>query len=145
LAGTIAASAAGMSPDDVKARSMKFAVEVIRFCRRLPSTEESRVVSRQLLRAGTGVGANYRAVCRSRSDAEFIAKLGTVIEESDESAYWLELLVEAEIVKRAAIQPLHEEAESLTRMMVASRQTVRLRMRARRKDRNQKSKIQNQK
>ena len=68
-----------------------------------------------------------------------------MIEESDESAYWLELLVEAEIVTRAAIQLLHEEAESLTRMMVASRQTVRLRMRARRKDRNQKSKIQNQK
>jgi four helix bundle protein len=133
-----------MTPDDVKARTKKFAVDVLRFCRRLPSTDESHVIVRQLCRAGTSVGANYRAVCRSRSDLEFVAKLGNVIEESDESAYWLELLVEAEIVRRGAIAILHAEAESLTRMMVASRETTRRRMRARR-NQNHKSKTKDQK
>jgi four helix bundle protein len=134
----------------MKARTKKFAVDVIRFCRGLPRTEEARVIARQLIRAGTAVGAHYRAVCQSRSDPEFVAKLGMMIEESDESAYWLELLVEADIVKRLMIAALHAEADALTRNMVASRETVRRRIRARqsherRQRSNQKPKTKDQK
>jgi four helix bundle protein len=89
------------------------------------------VIGRQLLRAGTGIGAHYRAVCRPRSDADFIAKLGLAIEEADESGYWLELLVEAGVVQARLIQGLVKEADELTRIFVASRETARRRMRAR--------------
>jgi four helix bundle protein len=70
-----------MAPDELRARTQRFATDIVRFCRALPNTEEGHVFSRQLLRAGTSVGANYRAVCRPRSNADFIAKLGTVIED----------------------------------------------------------------
>jgi four helix bundle protein len=132
-----------MTPDELKARTRRFAVAVICFCRALPRTEEGRVIGRQLLRAGTSVGAHYRAACRARSDAEFIAKLGGAVEEADESGYWLELLVEADMVANARVDSLWREADELTRIFVASRETARRRMRARRD--NQKSKITNQK
>ena len=72
-------------------RTMAFAVQVVKFFVKLPKTDEARVPGRQLLRAGTSVGANYRAVCRSKSDADFISKMGTVVEEGDESGFWLDL------------------------------------------------------
>ena len=80
-----------MPPQQLRARTRTFAADVVRLCRTLPRSDEGRVFSRQLLRAGMSVGANYRAVCRPRSDADFVAKLGTVIEECDEAAFWLEL------------------------------------------------------
>jgi four helix bundle protein len=87
-----------------------------------------------LLRAGTSVGANYRAVCRSRSDPEFIAKMGVAIEEADETAYWIEVLVAAEIVTPlTAGRTLWKEADELTRIFVSSRETVRRRLRSRRR------------
>src|SRR5688572_12118977 len=100
-----------MTPQQLRTRTKSFAITVLRLCRRLPRTEESRVIGRQLLRAGTSVGANYRAVCRARSDAEFVAKLGTVIEECDETGYWLELLAEAGVCTSAAIRPSQAEAD----------------------------------
>jgi four helix bundle protein len=78
-----------------------------------------------LLRCGTSVGANYRAACRGRSKAEFVAKLGTVGEEADESAYWLEILVEAKIIKIGSVAKLHAEADALTAIMARSRQTAK--------------------
>jgi len=132
-----------MTPDELKARTKRFAVDVIRFYRAVPRTDEGRVIGNQLLRAGTAVGAHYRAVCRARSDAEFIARLGGAIEEADESGYWLELLVEGELKPKAAVATLWRESDELTRIFVASRETARRRVRARRE--NQKSKIKNQK
>jgi four helix bundle protein len=85
-----------MTPQELRKRTKTFAVDIIRFCRTLPRTDESRQASRQLLRAGMSVGANYRSACRRRSDADFIAKLGIVIEEADEAGFWLEILVEAD-------------------------------------------------
>jgi four helix bundle protein len=122
-----------MTPEQLRQRTKTFAISVIRFCRTLPKTDEARVISWQLLRCGPAVGANYRATCRCRSDKDFIAKLGVVIEEADESAFWLEVLVEAEIVKAAAIRALHKEADELTRIFVSSRETARRNRRLRRK------------
>jgi four helix bundle protein len=82
------------------------------------------------LRAGTSVGANYRAVCRARSDREFIAKPGLTVEEADESSYWLEILVEAEPVRPPTAAKLQREANELTRIFVASRETVRNRLKS---------------
>lgn len=83
---------------ELKERTKSFARRIIRLIRALPSCAEIRIIGNQLLRAGTSVAANYRAVCRARSRAEFLAKLGVVIEEADESAFWLELLCDAGLV-----------------------------------------------
>ena len=95
------------------------------------------MIGRQLLRSGTSVGANYRAACRSRSKAEFIAKIGTVVEEADESAFWMELIVEDGLLKQELVLPLHAEAEELTAIFTASGRTA--------KTNNQQSKIKNPK
>ena len=88
-----------MTPHELRQRTKVFALAIIRFCRLLPNTDEARVIRWQLLRCGPAVGANYRAVCRCKSDKDFIAKLGVVIEEADETSFWLELLVEATIAR----------------------------------------------
>jgi four helix bundle protein len=114
-----------MAPEELRRRTRRFAVDVVRFCRTLPRTDEARIIRRQLLRSGTGVGSNYHAACRPRSDADFIAKLGIAIEEADESAFWLKVLVEAEIVREPATETLYRECDQLTRILVASRETAR--------------------
>jgi four helix bundle protein len=124
-----------MTPEQLRKRTKQFALATLRFCRQLPRSEEARVIGRQLLRAGTAVGANYRSVCRARSDAEFISRLGVVIDEADESAYWLELLVDGAIVAVSATCALTREADELTRIFVASRETTRARVRAQRAQR----------
>jgi four helix bundle protein len=122
-----------MTPQQLRQRTKAFAIAVIRFCRSLPKTDEARVISWQLLRCGPAVGANYRATCRCRSDKDFIAKLGVVIEEADETAFWLEVLIEAEIVKPAATRNLQKETDELVRIFVSSRETARRNRRLRRK------------
>ena len=122
-----------MTPQELRHRTKIFAIDVIRFCRSLPKTDEARVISWQLLRCGTAVGANYRAVCRCRSDKDFIAKLGVVLEEADETGFWLELLVEADIVKPAATRILYKEADELVRIFVSSRETARRNRRLKRR------------
>ena len=94
-------------------------------CRALPKTREADIVAKQILRSGSSVAANYRAVCRSRSKADFIAKLGVVIEEVDETLFWLELLVEANIVSQRKLSKLMDEANQLTAIFVASRETLK--------------------
>src|SRR5712672_2429574 len=94
----------------MQSRSMIFAVQVVKFFVKLPKTDEARVAGRQLLRAGTSVGANYRAVCRSKSEADFISKMGTVVEEADESGFWLELLENSGICSPTAVKSLKAEA-----------------------------------
>jgi len=121
-----------MTPHELRARTKRFAVAVIRLHRSLPRSDEARVIGRQLLRSGTSIGANYRTACRPRSDADFIAKLGIVIEESDETAFWLELLVDAGVVAAKTVAEALDEVEQLIRIFVASRETARRSARARR-------------
>jgi four helix bundle protein len=104
---------------ELKARTKKFSLDVLRFVRLLPRTDEGKMVGRQLMRAASGVGANYRAVCRSRSRAEFVARAGVALEEADESAFWLEIIVEIRMVAGFAEQLL-DEANQLTAILAAS-------------------------
>src|SRR5437588_7918141 len=90
----------------VQARTKVFAVQIVKFFGDLPKSDEARVLGRQLLRSGTSVAANYRAVCRSKSQADFISKLGTVVEEADESLLWLELMEQAGICSIGQVAPL---------------------------------------
>ena len=114
-----------MTPEELQARTKAFALAVIRLVSRLPRTEVARVIGRQLLRAGTAVGANYRAACRARSSADFRAKLAVVEEEADESLYWLELLADAGILPGHALAGLLQEANELVAIFTASRKTAR--------------------
>lgn len=113
-----------MATRDLKERTRSFAVRIVRLCRSLPKTMESKIIGAQLLRCGTSVGANYRAVCRARSRAEFAAKLGIVIEEADEAVFWLEVLSDTAIIKKEQLRELVAEADELVAIFVASRQTV---------------------
>lgn len=108
------------SGKDLKDRTKQFALRVIRLYRALPRNEEARVIGKQLLRSGTSIGANYRAACRGRSKAEFVAKLGIVLEEADETVFWLELLQESDIMNVQSLAPLVQEARELTAIFVAS-------------------------
>jgi four helix bundle protein len=110
---------------DLRVRTKEFALRVIRLVDHLPNNPSSAVIGKQLLRAATSVGANYRAAQRGRSAAEFRAKLGIVEEESDECGYWLELLAESGLVKSELLKDLHQEANEITAMVVASILTSR--------------------
>jgi len=96
------------TPEQLRDRTKEFALRIVRLFRSLPRSPEAQVMGRQLLRSGTSVGANYRAACRSRSKAEFVAKLGTVVEEADESAFWLELLIETGTFKKEKLEDFTE-------------------------------------
>ena len=94
-------------------------------CRSLPKSKEADVIGKQLLRCGTSVGANYRAACRARSQADFISKITVVEEEADESAFWMELIIEAEILKKQLVTALLQEANELTAIFTASGETAK--------------------
>ena|SRR5687767_10830716 len=100
--------------DNLKDRTKKFALRIIKLVDSLPKTLAARTIGNQLIRSGTSVPANYRAACRGKSNADFIAKMGIVEEETDESAFWIEFLVDAEIVKLARVADLLDEANQLT-------------------------------
>jgi four helix bundle protein len=108
-------------------RTKEFAIAVIRFIRTLPSSDESRILGKQLMRSATSVAANYRAVCRARSRAEFIAKLGIVVEEADETVFWLELMTEAGAITSNDLPRLLTEANEILRIFSASLSTVKSR------------------
>lgn len=114
-----------MTPEELRERTKAFALRVIRLFRSLPNSRDAQVIGMQLLRSGTSVGANYRAACRARSRAEFIAKLGVVIEEADESVYWLELLIAAKVIKPEKLNDLLKEAQELTAIFNAARNTTK--------------------
>jgi four helix bundle protein len=109
----------------LKDRTKQFALRIIRLTRALPAGVESRVISYQLLRSGTSVAANYRAVCRARSRAEFLAKMAIVLEEADESAFWRELLSEAGLIPETKLSALRAEANELVAIFNASRATAK--------------------
>ena len=107
-------------PEELRARTKDFAKRVVSIFRALPKSDEARVLAKQVLRSGTAAGANYRAVCRVRPKAEFISKIRVVVEEADETVFWLELLVETGVVKESRIENLLTEAEELTAIFAAS-------------------------
>jgi len=113
------------SPEQMRARTKQFAIRVVRLFRALPKTREAMVMGNQLLRSGTSVAANYRAACRARSKAEFISKMGTVVEEADETVFWLELLIETGTMKRDRMEVLLSEANELLAIFAASHRTAR--------------------
>jgi len=109
----------------LKERTKQFAIRMVRLFRSLPKTEEARIIGKQALRSGTSVAANYRAVCRARSKAEFVARIGVVVEEADETVFWLELLVETAIVSQARMNGLLTEANELLAIFAASQRTAK--------------------
>ena len=110
-----------MNADDLKKRTKRFALRVLKLVAALPNTVAGRAIGGQLVRSGTSVGSNYRAACRGRSRAEFVAKLGVVEEEADESAFWMELIIEGELLKPRQVEPLLNEANEITKIMAQSR------------------------
>lgn len=111
--------------EQLKTRTKQFAVRVVRLFNSLPKTDEARIIGKQLLRSGTSVAANYRAVCRSRSKGEFIAKMGVVVEEADETTFWLELLIETSIISESRLHDLLKEANELLAICAASLWTAK--------------------
>ena len=111
--------------EEFKARTKKFAVDIIIYCKSLPKSEESFIIKKQLIRSATSVAANYRAVCRARSDAEFFSKLSVVVEEADETVFWLEMIQEAEISKNKQTVTLYNEATEILKIVAKSRKTVK--------------------
>ena len=110
---------------DLKKRSTAFALRILRLVDALPKTTAGRALASQIVRSGTSVAANYRAACRARSTADFIAKMGIVEEEADETLFWLELLGESELVTAAKLTAIKEEANELIAITVASIKTAR--------------------
>jgi four helix bundle protein len=110
-----------MKHQDLQIRTKQFALQIIGFCERLPKDETSR----QLLRSGTSVGANYRAACRAKSKPAFISKMGDVLEEADESAYWIELLFASGKIDEKAAAPFLREANELVAICISSINTAR--------------------
>jgi four helix bundle protein len=119
-----------MKEDELRKRTKAFALRVIRLAESLPNNPIGRVIRDQLLRCGTSVGANYRAAKRAKSTADFISKMGIVEEETDESMYWMELIVEAGLMPENRISELYQEADEILAMVVASIKTARTRRRA---------------
>ncbi len=115
-----------MSPGEPKQRTKDFGKRVIKLIEALPKNPTTSVIGRQLLRSSTSVGANYRAVCRAKSRADFVAKLCIVEEECDESLYWLEMLVETNHVKLVLVSELMKEGEEILAIIVASAKTARM-------------------
>ena len=114
-----------MTPEEMKERTKQFGLRIIRAAAALPRSFAARHIGGQLLRAGTSVGANYRAACRARTQAEFIAKLGIVEEEADESIYWMDMLIEAGIMPKAKLGALMTETNEILSIVVASINTAR--------------------
>src|ERR1700761_9256317 len=106
-----------------KGRTKKFVIDNIKIYRTLPKTEEAKIIGRQLLRSSSSVGANYRAACRARSQTEFHSKLSIVVEEADESVFWMEILVESEIIRQEELNSLMQEANEILKVVSTARKT----------------------
>ncbi|MFZ3342823.1 MAG: four helix bundle protein [Terriglobales bacterium] len=111
--------------EHLRNRTKDFAIRVVRVFRTLPYKTDAQILGKQLLRCGTAVAANYRAACRARSKAEWIAKIGIVVEEADESVFWLEMLSDSDIVPPKKLELILAEAHELSALFTASRHTSR--------------------
>jgi four helix bundle protein len=118
-----------MNEADLKRRTKLFGLSVIKLVETLPTTSTARTIGNQLLRSGMSVGANYRAACRGKSKADFVAKVGISLEEADECMYWMELLEEARIVPVERVKELAKEANELVAIFTASIKTARAHLR----------------
>jgi four helix bundle protein len=116
-----------MQKQEFMKRTMRFGLRVIRLVELLPTSQAARIIGGQLLRAGTSVGANYRSALRGKSRADFIAKMGIVEEECDEALYWMQMLIEAGIMKKARLTELMDEANEIIAIVVSSIKTARAR------------------
>jgi len=114
-----------MDSEELKRRTKAFAVRIVKMTEAIPKTRAADIIARQVLRSATSVGANYRAACRARSHREFTAKIGIVTEEADETLYWLELLVETNIMSETLLKNLIQEADELTAIFTATAHTAR--------------------
>src|ERR1043165_6375919 len=119
-----------MTREEMKSRTKTYANRVVKLCSALPAGWIAQTLGKQLLRSRTSVGANYRAVCRTKSNADFINKLRIVEEECDESLFWMELLVENNFVKPLRLQGLMQETNEILAIVVASAKTARTSIRA---------------
>jgi four helix bundle protein len=122
-----------VNPEQMRSRTKKFTLRVLKMFQALPKIEEARIIGRQVLRSGMSVGANYRAACRARSIKEFISKLNIVTEEADETVFWFEILIDGGIVRERKLAALKQEAEELLAIFGASLRTARRRSRTRTK------------
>jgi four helix bundle protein len=113
-----------MTTAELKARTKEFALRIMRLVDTLPNTVKGRAIANQIMRNATSVAANYRAACRARSRAEFIAKIGVVEEEADETAFWLELIIDSNIRSEKQIEALLKEAGELIAIMASSRKSA---------------------
>lgn len=111
--------------NNLKDRTKKFSLAIVNLVIGLPKNMVSEVIGRQVLRSDTSVGANYRAVCRAKSQADFINKIAIVIEEADETQFWIELMVESKLIKREIAATLWKEADELISIMTASSKTAK--------------------
>ncbi|MDQ3684575.1 MAG: four helix bundle protein [Acidobacteriota bacterium] len=109
-----------MNESELKQRTKQFSLRVIKLVGALPNSIEGRAIGNQPMRSGTSVGANYRAACRGRSKAEFIAKLGIVEEEADESVFWMEMIIESGLMEKKLVESLLQEANEIVAIMAAS-------------------------
>ena len=116
-----------MTPDELKERTKQFALRILKVADAMPRSVSGKILANQFGRSGTAVAANYRAACKARSHAEFIAKIGIVEEEADETMYWLDLAADYGVTPRQRLQPLIDEADELTAIFGASRKTARSR------------------
>jgi len=114
-----------MNSEELKARTKKFGLRIIKLYEELSKTKKGEILGNQLLRAGTSVGSNYRAACRAKSNADFIYKIQIVEEEADESAFWLEMISESNIIKKNRIESLLQEANELTAIFTSSGRTAK--------------------
>ncbi|MBB6429964.1 four helix bundle protein [Algisphaera agarilytica] len=113
-----------MTPDELELRSKSFAIRVVKLVDALPQSAAGRTFGKQLIRSASSVAANYRAVRRGRSTKEFLSKLSNVVKEADESAFWLEMIIEAKLLPEPRVCGLLQEANELTKIFAASRKTA---------------------
>jgi four helix bundle protein len=113
-----------MTPDELRDRSRQFSMRVVKLYQELPKTTDAQVMGKQVLRSGTSVAANYRASCRARSRAEFVSRMAVVVEEADETCYWLQMIADSGVFPAKKLQPLQKEAQELLKIFSASRNTA---------------------
>ena len=104
-----------------KLRTKQFAIRIIKLFQNLPKTDEARIIGKQLLRSATSTAANYRAACRARSDADFFSKISIVLEEADETLFWIEIVIETEIMNGERLKPLYVQAEEIVKIIITIR------------------------
>jgi four helix bundle protein len=113
-----------MTNEQLKVRTKKFSIMVIDLVEKMPSTISTRVILNQIIKSATSVGANYRAVCRARSDREFVAKMNIVLEEADETLFWLEIIIDKDWIKKSNVEEIWKEGNELTAIFVSSLKTI---------------------